>query len=162
MKTLLLMRHGKSDWDAVYDTDHNRPLNRRGVRSARAMGRVLSDQDLAPDLVVTSSAVRAKTTAQLAVEAGRWDCDIRIEARLYGSGPDTAVEIAARTPEHVDRLLLVGHQPTWSTLVSALTGEKVEMKTATVAVIEFEFPGWSAMETGSGRLSGIYQPRDYL
>ena len=58
MKTLLLMRHAKSDWDADYGLDHDRPLNDRGLRSARLMGRVLADEGLVPELVISSTAVR--------------------------------------------------------------------------------------------------------
>lgn len=161
VKTLLVMRHAKSDWNADYASDHDRPLNRRGVASARAMGRVLSDEDLVPDLVVTSSAVRAKMTAELAVEAGRWQCDVVVEPALYGAGVDEAIDFAAGA-DPVDRLMMVGHQPTWSILVSVLTGEGVEMKTATVAAIDFEVDDWPELPTVRGTITRVYQPRDYL
>jgi phosphohistidine phosphatase len=161
MKTLLVMRHAKSDWDASYGGDHDRPLNERGVRSARIMGRVLTEAGLAPDLIVTSTAVRARSTAALASEAGSWKSETRLEPALYGSGTDTAVEVAAAAPD-VSRLMLVGHQPTWSLLVAALTGERVEMKTATVAVIEFEMEQWSGLVGAQGKVSDVFQPRDYL
>lgn len=161
MKTLLVMRHAKSDWDASYGADHDRPLNERGVRSARIMGRVLAEAGLAPDLIVTSTAVRARSTAALASEAGTWKSETRLEPSLYGSGTDTALEVAAAAPD-VSRLMLVGHQPTWSLLVTALTGERVEMKTATVAVIEFEIEQWSGLVGAQGKVSDVFQPRDYL
>ena len=161
MKSLLLMRHGKSDWSADYATDHDRPLNARGVRSALAVGQVLTEEGQAPGLVVTSSAVRARTTAQLAADAGKWDCDVVIEPRLYGSGADTVVQVAAEIGP-VDRLMLVGHQPTWSILVSVLSGESVDMKTATVAVLEFDLSDWSDLPGSSGEVERVYQPRDYL
>lgn len=161
MKTLLLMRHGKSDWNSDYEGDHDRPLNPRGVRSARVMGEVLSEQDDVPDLVVTSSAVRARSTAQLAAEAGKWDCEVVIEPRLYGSGADTVVQVAAES-DAIDRLMLVGHQPTWSILASVLTGEQVDMKTATVAVIDFDVENWSDVPASQGEITRVYQPRDYL
>lgn len=159
MKTLLLMRHAKSDWSADYGVDHDRPLNDRGIDSAKAMGSALTTDGLVPELVITSTAVRARTTAELAADAGEWDCEIRLESRLYGSGADMAVQVATEAPA-VDRLMLVGHQPTWSILVSVLSGERVEMKTATVAVLGFD--EWPALESASGRLETVYQPRDYL
>src|SRR5919106_1216821 len=76
MKTLLVMRHAKSDWNADYGRDHERPLNERGIGSARLMGKVLSDKGQAPDLVITSTALRAQKTAALAKEAGKWAADI--------------------------------------------------------------------------------------
>ena len=161
MKTLLVMRHAKSDWNADYGTDHDRPLNRRGIRSARIMGRVLAREGRSPDMVITSTAVRARTTASLATEAGGWEAEVVAEPRLYDSGADTAIEVATNAPD-VGRLMLVGHQPTWSTLVSMLTGERVDMKTATVAVIDFEFDDWSAVPSVRGALAAVYQPRDHL
>lgn len=161
MKTLLVMRHAKSDWDASYGADHDRPLNERGVRSARIMGRVLTEADLVPDLIVSSTAVRARSTAALASEAGSWSSDTRLEPALYGSGTDTAVELAAAAPD-VSRLMLVGHQPTWSRLVTVLTGERVEMKTATVVVIDFEIEWWPGLVGARGTVTNVLQPRDYF
>ena len=153
------MRHAKSDWSASYGSDHDRPLNDRGVKSAGAMGETLTAEHLAPDLVVTSTAIRARSTAELAAAAGGWDCDIRLDARLYGSGADVAIQVASESLA-AERLMLVGHQPIWSILVSVLSGERVDMKTATVAVLEFD--EWPVLETPLGRLVGVYQPRDYL
>lgn len=160
MKTLLVMRHAKSDWNADYGSDHERPLNERGVRSARRMGEVLTDTGRAPDLVITSTAVRARSTASLAKEAGKWDADLILEQELYGAGVDDAIEIASAAPD-VNRVMLVGHQPTWSALVATLTGERMDMKTATVAVIEFEIDAWSDLPNSKGRLMSTLQPRDY-
>ncbi len=156
MKTLLLMRHAKSDWNASYGADHDRPLNQRGVRSARTVGRLLSAAGEVPDLIVTSTAVRARTTAELAAEAGDWDCEIRLDERLYGSGPDTVLGVAAETGD-ANRLMLVGHQPTWSSLVYAVSGDQVDMKTANVAVIELEIETWPEIVGAVGQLTTVYE-----
>lgn len=161
MKHLLLMRHAKSDWSADYSTDHDRPLNERGVRSARAIGRVLQGDGESPDLVVTSSAVRARTTAELAAKAGEWDCEIIVDPRLYGSGADAVVQVAAEVGA-VDRLMLVGHQPTWSIVLSLLSGKSVDMKTATVAVLTFDISHWSDVPGSTGHLQRVVRPRDYI
>lgn len=155
------MRHAKSDWNADYESDHDRPLNERGVRSARAVGKALAADDAVPDLVITSSATRARTTAELAASAGDWQCEIVVEPRLYGSGADTVVQVATAAPD-VDRLMLVGHQPTWSVLVSMLSGDRVEMKTATVAVLDFDVADWSELGRAQGVVTRVYHPRDHL
>lgn len=160
MKTLLLMRHAKSDWDADYGDDHDRPLNERGTRSARLMGRVLADEGLEPAHVISSTALRARTTAELANEAGEWGARLSLERALYDEGPKGVLATVASTPD-VARLMLVGHQPTWSMLVAALTGERVEMKTATVAVIDLEVETWAGLANGTGTLRGILHPRDH-
>jgi phosphohistidine phosphatase len=161
MKTLLLMRHAKSDWNAGYDADHERPLNDRGIHSARLMGRVLSGSECVPDLVITSTAVRARSTASLANDAGAWRSDITLDPNLYGTGPERAVQVAAEAPD-VGNLMLVGHQPTWSTLVSLITESRVEMKTATVAVIELDIARWTELTAARGEVAAVYQPRDYV
>jgi len=157
MRTLLVMRHAKSDWDAAYAHDHERPLNQRGARSARLMGRALAERGRVPNLVITSTAVRARSTATLANEAGEWDAEIVLDPNLYGTGADDAIEVASMAPD-VDRLMLVGHQPAWSTLVSKLTGQRVDMKTATVAVIELDIDHWSKLADEQGRLAAVLQP----
>lgn len=161
MVTLLLLRHGKSDWDAGYATDHDRPLAPRGVRSARIMGRLVAREGLVPDVVISSTATRAARTAELAAAAGSWDRAIRLDRRLYDDGPAGVLGVAAEVTG-ADRLLLVGHQPTWSLLVRRLTGEYVDLKTASLAVIDLAVDDWSAIERATGTLVAIHHPRDHF
>ncbi|MEA1901908.1 MAG: histidine phosphatase family protein [Actinomycetota bacterium] len=161
MKTLLLLRHAKSDWDAAYGADHERPLNDRGARSARIMGRLINAQGIAPQFAISSTAVRARTTVELAAEAGNWDCPITLDAGLYESGLDGVLALAASAPD-VERLMLVGHQPTWSMLVHRLTGARADMKTASVAAIELMLDGWSDLPETSGVLTALHHPRPYF
>lgn len=156
----MLMRHAKSDWGADFDRDLDRPLNRRGERSARLMGTVLAGKGQIPDLVISSPAVRALTTVELAKEAGSWDTPITIDQRLYGGGTAGVLEVASHAPD-VERLMLVGHEPTWSTVVSLLTGAAAEMKTAVVAVVDLEIERWAGVDTGVGKLVELHRPRDY-
>ena len=158
MRSLLLMRHGKSDWSADYDSDHDRPLNQRGVRSARLMGRVLSARNLVPDVAVSSTANRARSTVQLAMEAGQWGTSLELDESLYSSGVKGVMGVAR---EHLDadRLMLVGHQPTWSMLVSELTNDRADMRTGSVAVISVAD---DRLEAGEGQLVEVIVPRDYF
>ncbi len=160
-RQLLLMRHGKSDWNADFDHDHERPLNDRGVRSARLMGRLLAAQGLQPDHLISSTAVRARTTAELAAEAGSWGTDVVLDEVLYDTGPSGVVERARRAPD-VPCLMLVGHQPTWGLAVGEIAGETVEMKTATVAVIDLDVGSWDRLDSGRGSLADVFRPRDYF
>lgn len=155
------MRHAKSDWDAEYGSDHDRPLNLRGERSARLMGQLLRGLGLAPERAVTSSALRARTTLELAADAGSWEVDIDVEPDLYGTGPGTVLEVASRV-SGLDRLMLVGHQPTWSMVVHRLTGAAADMKTASVAVVDLMIEGWAELTEVGGVLSALYQPRPFF
>ncbi len=158
MKQLVLLRHGKSDWDAGAP-DRERPLAPRGVRAARTMGQLLTRAGQAPDLVVTSPAVRARTTAELAAEAGGWAADIIIETPLYAFGPEGVVDVVRRTPDDVDNLLIVGHEPTWSGLAELLTGADVRVATATAVGIHLEVASWRATAARRGTLAWVLPPR---
>lgn len=161
MKTLLMMRHAKSDWEAEYATDHERPLNKRGVRSARIMGRVLAAKNLAPEAIITSTAVRARTTSELARAAGEWVANLFLEPRLYGTGSRDVIDVIRNAPG-VDRLMVVGHQPTWSLVVDDLTDRYVDMKTGAVAVITLPIREWSDTAPLAGSLANTLFPRDYF
>ena len=161
MKTLLLMRHAKSDWNADYGSDHDRPLNGRGERSARLVGRMLRGMDLVPDHIISSSAVRARSTAQLASESCAWGCAIDLEPELYGAGPEAVLAVASRAPD-VERLMVVGHQPTWSMVLLRLTGARAEMKTASVAVVDLMIYEWSELPEMAGVLTALHNPRSFF
>lgn len=161
MKTLMLMRHAKSDWNADYGSDHDRPLSNRGVRSARLMGRLMAGIGTVPHHVISSTAVRAQTTAQLASEAGGWGCPIDLEADLYGTGPETVMDVACRAPD-VERLMIVGHQPTWSMVLHRLTGARADMKTASVAIVDLMIFDWSDLPETTGVLAALHNPRSFF
>lgn len=159
---LLVMRHGKSDWSAGTD-DHSRPLNSRGARSAKGMGRLLNELGLNPDLVISSTAVRALTTARLAFEAGQWDCELRATDDFYDADVSSVLRVIRGVDQSVDRCLVIGHNPTWSALVHELTGGNVAMKTATVAAIETH--RWDLLGDplyGPSELVTVLQPRHFL
>lgn len=161
MAILLLLRHGKSDWDAAYGVDHDRPLAPRGVRSARIMGRLVTQEGLVPDVVISSTATRAARTAELAEAAGAWGRRIHLDRRLYDAGPAGVLGVAAEVTD-AGRLVLVGHQPTWSLLLRRLTGEYLDMKTASLAVIDLPIEGWSTVEGATGTLVAVHHPRDHF
>jgi phosphohistidine phosphatase len=159
MKRLIILRHGKSDWNAGAASDHARPLNRRGTGAAVTMGRVLTRLGEAPDLIFTSSAVRARETALLASDAGGWDCETVEVDDLYGTSAGEALAVAAAAPDEIERLMLVGHQPAWGYLVRALTGAEVSMKTATVAGVDMAMGRWVHAPRATGTLAYLLQPR---
>lgn len=161
-RTLVLMRHAKSDWDAGYGSDHDRPLAERGVRSARLMGRLLNGLDLAPHAIISSTAVRARATAELAAEAGGWDAPVDLEPGFYGGSESDVLRLAAERAPAVERLMLVGHEPTWSGLIEHLTGTRITVKTAVVAFIELGAGDWSALPGAHGELVDVRHPRHYF
>jgi phosphohistidine phosphatase len=135
MPEVLLMRHAKSVRPAPVP-DRERPLAPRGERAAAAVGVALTRMGVAPDHVLTSPAVRAETTARRAAESGGWDAPIDVIDTLYGGGTRAVLDAMAAAPP-VERLMLVGHDPTWTDVVSSLAGGgRHRMVTAAVACIE--------------------------
>lgn len=159
----MLMRHAKSDWDAGALDDHSRPLNDRGVRSANRMGEVLRDLGIVPGIVVSSTATRARSTAELARVSGGWDSRLVLEDRLYGASFADTLAVASEHGGDHERAMLVGHEPTWSQLVHHLTGARAAMRTATCADIEMPVSSWASVSTAStGTLVALLQPRHFL
>lgn len=164
MKILILLRHGKSDWRADFAHDHERPLSDRGVRASRRMGRFLATAGPKPDRVISSTAVRTRSTAELVVGSAGWNLEIEQRRELYGTGPSGVLDVLRGLPPDPDRpdscILLVGHEPTWSSLASLLIGGgHLAVKTATAAWIELAIPAWGEVASGTGELRMLLPPR---
>jgi len=160
MKTLLVMRHAKSDWGVVSDGDHERVLARRGIKAARRIGRFLTDSGMPPDLVISSTAVRALTTAELAAEAGEWGCEIVARRDFYASDPERVLDVIHEIGNGVGRLLIAGHEPTWSTLITWLIGGgRVRMPTAAVACLDLAHGDWADLGPATCQLRWLVTPK---
>lgn len=159
MTSLYLLRHAKSDWSASYGADHDRPLNARGLRAAATMGRFLAELGEIPERIVTSSALRARATAELAAEAGGWRTRIEVDRELYGTDASSVLARLRSQPAALASLLLVGHQPTWSDTAGRLLGRaRIGMPTAGLARIDFPC-AWSEVEFGGGELVWLVRPK---
>ncbi len=160
MKEILLLRHAKSDWDANYGEDHDRPLSARGIKAAKRIGRLVGQTGRVPDAIYSSTAVRARTTAQLAAEEGDWGIVINLRPELYGATVRTILSIARELDDSVHSALFVGHQPGWGHAVEALTGGgAVEFPTACLARIAFREDQWDHVREGRGTLIHLIPPK---
>jgi phosphohistidine phosphatase len=160
MKTIVLLRHGKSDWASDTGDDRDRPLAKRGQKAARAMGELLGRTGLAPDAAITSPAVRARTTLELAMKAGGWVCPVQVSEAFYGEGPHRVLEEVARQSEDVTRVLLVGHEPVWSELAGVLVGGgRHRVPTGALVAVELEVETWADVAPGLGQLTILLPPR---
>ena len=144
MKTLFLVRHAKSSRDDPSLPDRERPLDDRGKRDAPKMGKRLAKRDAKPDLLVSSPALRALTTAHLiADEMGYKRNDIVVDDRLYASSPDNLLAVIRALDNKLDRVMLVGHNPEFSDLAHRLSSEIVDMPTSAVAEYHFDTKAWT-------------------
>jgi phosphohistidine phosphatase len=155
----MLFRHGKSDWGADYGLDRDRPLNARGERAANTMGMVLRNLGEAPDRIVSSTAIRAESTAEMARISGGWSGPLELSEDLYEASPAGCLAVAARHGGDAERLMLVGHEPTWSSLIATLTGGRVAVRTGTIVAIDLEIDDWRRAPGASGSLAYALHPR---
>lgn len=172
MLTLMLLRHAKSSWSDPGQADIERPLNDRGKRAARAMGRLMAVNDLEPQLVLCSPAVRAKETWNLVAGALKTSPALLIEQYIYDFGDGEALMDCLRHKAGVAQsVLLVGHNPSIEGLALILArSEKTELRgqlekkypAGALAVIRLDFDSWNAVTKGTGTLLRFDRPKDML
>ncbi|MET4158271.1 histidine phosphatase family protein [Agromyces sp. PvR057] len=147
MKTLMLVRHAKSDWGQPGLADHDRPLNDRGLRDAPAMGARLRERGSVPDAIRSSTALRAQTTAKLiARELGLDAASVELDERLYGSSPQTILRVVGELDDALGRAMIVAHNPGMADLAYDLTGSIGEMPTCAVLELDFDVDEWAELE----------------
>jgi phosphohistidine phosphatase len=169
-RRLVLLRHAKSAWPDV--PDHERPLAPRGERDAPAAGRWLRTSGFVPDLVLCSTARRARETWQLAEEKLGAHPDVVLEQRVYGASTDELLHLARETPSGVRTLMIVGHDPAMQSLTleladaepgrdaDALGRVRDKFPTAGIAVLAFT-GAWRDLGPGQARLADFAGPADF-
>ncbi|MCC6907717.1 MAG: histidine phosphatase family protein [Phycisphaerales bacterium] len=161
MRTLLLLRHAKSSHADEGVADHDRPLTRRGRRDAQRLGRLLDELDLMPQVIIASTAQRTLETAELLVEASGTATRIDPDERLYLASSGAILRILQQAPIQARCLMAVGHNPGLEELLTGLTGRAEQMRTATLAQIEFPIDSWTDVKDGTrGRLKQMWRARD--
>ena len=153
MKRLFIVRHAKSSWDDPYLRDFDRPLNGRGKRNVPDMGKRLADLSVRPDLIISSPANRALTTAKgIAKAIGYEKSAIQEEASLYHASTQVIKEVISQTPDQVQTLMIFGHNPGFTSLIGALSDFNIwNLPTCAVCGIEFDFNAWSEVLHSSGQ-----------
>lgn len=168
MKSLTLLRHAKSSWNDPVARDFDRPLNPRGRRAARTVGRQMCAEALAFDAIMASPACRVIETLEEVGQACPLGAAV-YDQRIYLAATATLLEIIHETSDDARRLLLVGHNPGLENLAlllaradgSALRGElELKYPTGTLAEIQFPVERWADVEEESGSLVRFIRPRD--
>jgi phosphohistidine phosphatase len=160
-KILYLVRHAKSSWDDPSLADRDRPLSQRGLNSAPDMGRRLAEQGHKPDLVISSPATRALTTAKKI--AKEIDCDISkiiTDESLYFSGTRNMVNMLEGLDDAYEKVMIVGHNPAMTSLLNILCDSSVDnMPTCAIAVLGFDTESWSELSMTDGELLSYDFPK---
>lgn len=161
MKTLLLLRHGKSSWTDTSLADHDRPLKKRGREAAKRMGLLIRELNLVPDHILTSSAARGAATAQLVATEAKFDGQVEVVPVLYHADPSAFVAIVSRVPNQFERVLVVGHNPGLEDWLDRLIGHVEIFPTAALAQIELPVDAWLDLSTDiRGTLQGLWRPKE--
>lgn len=153
MKQLIIVRHAKSDWGNPDLRDFDRPLNKRGKANAPEMAHRLVKKQIKPQLMVSSPALRAITTAKFFADTWQMPlAEILEEPKIYEANVDTLLKVINNFDNTYDQIAMFGHNPGLTDLVNYLDGHIYEMPTCSVAILEFPFEDWAMISEGTAKV----------
>ncbi len=164
MKKLFLIRHAKSSWDNHDLSDFERPLNKRGLRDAPFMSKLLNKENIKPDIIYTSPALRAATTADFfAEELGYKKKKIIYDETIYEAGIRELENIIQNMSDIYSTVFLFGHNPTITYYANHLGNKLIDnMPTCSIVGIEFNEETWNTVEHGKGKTFLFEYPKKYF
>lgn len=161
MKTLLLMRHAKSSWKHPELADAERGLAKRGKKDAPTMGELLKEKELVPELILSSTAVRARQTAEAVVEASGYPGEATYQDALYMAEPEGYLAALRALPDGLERVMVVGHNPGLEGLLQLLSRRIEALPTSTIAYLSLPVQRWADLnEQCEGELVQVLHPDD--
>jgi len=163
MKTLYLIRHAKSDRNDPSLSDYDRPLNKRGSNDAPFMGSKLLESGIHPDLILSSPALRAKTTAIAIAQALSYPLGlIRYIHPLYASDVETILSIIRDVSASVETLFIFGHNPEITECANIITGGEIDnIPTCGVVAMRLKNDSWESIGANSAEIIGVDFPKKY-
>ena len=160
-KRLSILRYAKSDWGNAGLADHDRPLNTRGNNNAAQLGILLKTQQLQPQKILCSSAIRAQETARRVMQ-GLGCADILVtEPKLYLASSAKLLQAAAGCKDDINHLMLVAHNPGMTELVNRVSNVQLDnLPTCGIFSIDFNIGSWAELGTASkGTLRWYHYPK---
>ena len=149
MKTLLLMRHGKSSWkDGKHGEDKLRPLNKKGEKDAHKMVELLAEKKLFPQVILTSTALRARQTANVFLVHCYGEINFIALDDLFMAEPPALREVLRSVPDRAEKVMIIGHNPGLETLLQVLTGAVESLSPGSIAYLELPIDHWSELDAG--------------
>lgn len=168
MKTLILMRHAKSDWSDESQDDHDRPLNARGAADASRLAEYLQSQGVMPGHILCSTALRARETLAPLLTLLGGGMDVKYEPKLYMATATAMLKVITGLPAAAQVALVVGHNPGIHALALALGGRgdpllltelASKYPTGATAFLQFDADAWRDVDAGRGTLKQFIRPK---
>ena len=161
MKTLLIMRHGKSSWKDPALPDRERPLAKKGIKASRRMGLFIQEKELIPQRILCSSARRSVQTAQLFCETCGCPDTVEVLDELYMAEAETYIRALQNLPDELERVMIIGHNPGLEFLLQMLSGELVSLPTSVIAHLTLPIQHWSELNDHTeGSLIEVWKPKE--
>ena len=148
MKNLCLLRHAKSSWKLRSLDDFDRPLNNRGIRDAPFMGEILLKKNISPELIISSPALRAITTAKIIAEKLKYSfSNIRKDKKIYQASTLDLLNVIKQTNNKLKFLMLVGHNPGITYLINLISDKRLDnLPTAGIVCLKKEVDSWEEID----------------
>lgn len=162
MKTLYFIRHAKSSWDFPQLADDERPLTEKGIKRTKKLGSYLGNNEILPELIISSYANRAFHTAQIiAKKIGFPEKDIKIDRSIYSSSIDNIFSIIFGISDNYNSIMLFGHNPTFTNLANYFIENKIEnLPTSGFVSIEFETENWNEITNCKIKNTTVIFPKE--
>lgn len=164
MKKLYLVRHAKSSWDNPSLNDFDRPLNGRGRKDVPRMGAWLKKQGIVPDIILSSPALRAITTARKLIATLGLGTDVLVtDKRLYLASPEEMINVVSEKGGLSEEIFLVGHNPGHTDLANSLSQARIDnLPTGAVFAVQFNINSWSELRTHTGDFLFFQYPKNLI
>ncbi|HLT05954.1 MAG TPA: histidine phosphatase family protein [Cyclobacteriaceae bacterium] len=156
-KKLILMRHGEAEIGAGYQQDFERQLTTSGILKLERLNMVLVERLFQIDLLLISPSQRTLETAKIITK----DLNIgaqQTEASIYESSVDNLLDLINKLPEQYQEVMVVGHNPSLTSLLAYLTGDfNLSLLPGMMAILSFDLPEWELLSKGTGQLNEVLQ-----
>ncbi len=164
MRTLFLIRHAKSSWEHPGIRDFDRPLNERGLYEAPLMAQILVKEGIRPDLLVSSTAKRAWSTALVFAGAfGIKDDQVQRELDIYEAEPMDILRLISQLPDSTQTVFLFGHNMTMTDVANRFSAQEIaNVPTCGIVCIESAVDSWTAFDESNASVKKVFFPKNSL
>lgn len=163
MKTVCFIRHAKSSWDQAGLADIDRPLNIRGKTTAPLMAQIIADKGFTPDLIITSTAKRARQTAKFfRKQFGIKKQAVQFDPAIYGGDEQAIFEILRKVDDKIETVFLFGHNPTMNYLAALFSEDRIHVPTCGILVVQLPIEHWSEVQPDHTALKHFIYPKQFI